>query len=771
MAIDDVSDLSRRVQYTAGAGQTAFTYPFRIFDEGDLDVYVGDVQYTLGTMYSVTGVDNDLGGSVIFTTGLSAGAIVTIYSDTAIDRDTDYQQNGPWTSARLNSELDKFMVISQELRAKISRAIRGSILGNTVAEMPSAADRASKYLWFNASGDPTVVTGDASQPLTHSVYLVYPTTGQTAIPVPADYTPGSYDLSVYLNGLKQVVGVDYVENSASLITLTNPATLGDVIEFSIGEVFDVTLVRTSREEQSFTGLTSPTIALTTVSYTPGAHEIDVFFNGALLATADYTETNSTTITLGFTPVASDQFRVIVGRAVNVTNVSRSQAGRALYPQTAAEIAAGVTPTDYGYAPGDVRRYGADPTGAANSDAAIDNALLVGGVANGPTVRGEGTFLVTTKKVITSNCDFSKATFNVDGAPAIALEVSTGSAANPTDFIAYLDVKLPDLVNLDKPGTGWAGQGTGIRLVNVYNSHIYLQRISNFDIGLLLTSYGTNNCAYNSIFVKMLENNRVQIVLAPGAATSSTNENNFFGGACLWNSSEGSNIAGTRGVLHQCYAGGNIINNNRYWGLSFEGDGPQYYVEEQGIDNYYEMCRWEGISLPPKVYLNNTNIAPTPVQGIVIRGGYASEPIVTTIAGTANGNSIQGVSTRHGQGLKGAGLTYANNSSTANPIIRVYDSSVAEPWAKDDADVDWLWSWTGLSFSGKRSGDSVDRVALDPVNGRVYVPGSVFWTSGSGSPEGVVTAPVGSLYSRTDGGAGTSFYVKESGAGNTGWIAK
>jgi hypothetical protein len=49
--------------------------------------------------------------------------------------------------------------------------------------------------------------------------------------------------------------------------------------------------------------------------------------------------------------------------------------------------------------------------------------------------------------------------------------------------------------------------------------------------------------------------------------------------------------------------------------------------------------------------------------------------------------------------------------------------------------------------------------------------TVTWTSGSGSPEGVVTAPVGSLYSRTDGVAGASFYVKESGTGNTGWVAK
>jgi hypothetical protein len=43
--------------------------------------------------------------------------------------------------------------------------------------------------------------------------------------------------------------------------------------------------------------------------------------------------------------------------------------------------------------------------------------------------------------------------------------------------------------------------------------------------------------------------------------------------------------------------------------------------------------------------------------------------------------------------------------------------------------------------------------------------------GTGSPEGVVTALVGSLYIRTDGGAATTLYVKESGTGNTGWVAK
>lgn len=49
--------------------------------------------------------------------------------------------------------------------------------------------------------------------------------------------------------------------------------------------------------------------------------------------------------------------------------------------------------------------------------------------------------------------------------------------------------------------------------------------------------------------------------------------------------------------------------------------------------------------------------------------------------------------------------------------------------------------------------------------------SVRWTSDSGSPEGVVTASRGALYTRTDGGVGTTLYVKESGTGNTGWVAK
>ena len=42
-------------------------------------------------------------------------------------------------------------------------------------------------------------------------------------------------------------------------------------------------------------------------------------------------------------------------------------------------------------------------------------------------------------------------------------------------------------------------------------------------------------------------------------------------------------------------------------------------------------------------------------------------------------------------------------------------------------------------------------------------------AGTGSPESVVSAPVGSLWLRTD--SSTTLYVKQTGTGNTGWVAK
>ena len=78
---------------------------------------------------------------------------------------------------------------------------------------------------------------------------------------------------------------------------------------------------------------------------------------------------------------------------------------------------------------------------------------------------------------------------------------------------------------------------------------------------------------------------------------------------------------------------------------------------------------------------------------------------------------------------------------------------------------------------KRSGTALEAVLADDsafaaLRATSYRFGSTgpFLVSGAGSPEGVTTAPIGSLFLRSDGGAGTTLYVKESGTGSTGWVA-
>lgn len=61
--------------------------------------------------------------------------------------------------------------------------------------------------------------------------------------------------------------------------------------------------------------------------------------------------------------------------------------------------------------------------------------------------------------------------------------------------------------------------------------------------------------------------------------------------------------------------------------------------------------------------------------------------------------------------------------------------------------------------------------LDVTGNDVSLAGAVMIKSGEGSPEGVVTAPMGCLYLNRLGGASTTLYVKQSGSGNTGWVAK
>jgi hypothetical protein len=104
---------------------------------------------------------------------------------------------------------------------------------------------------------------------------------------------------------------------------------------------------------------------------------------------------------------------------------------------------------------------------------------------------------------------------------------------------------------------------------------------------------------------------------------------------------------------------------------------------------------------------------------------------------------------------------AGNGADSGVIANVYAASAA-PVSINGAVpfVTYNNQWTGFNSGAQ----------IFAQNG-FSTNGNVTWTSGLAAPNGVVTAPTGSLYSKTAGGAGATLWVKESGSGNTGWVAK
>lgn len=109
-------------------GQVVFAYDFRADVVSDLRaVYrYGDTVIELvgGVNFLASGLANPTGGTITFTSFVAtlAGATVTIYRNTVIDRLTDLQRD--LFAATLNNEFDKVYMILQEQSRDLGRTVR-----------------------------------------------------------------------------------------------------------------------------------------------------------------------------------------------------------------------------------------------------------------------------------------------------------------------------------------------------------------------------------------------------------------------------------------------------------------------------------------------------------------------------------------------------------------------------------------------------------------------------------------------------------------------
>lgn len=135
--------------HTGNGVTTTFAYNFGILAAADLKVKVAGATITTG--FTVTGVGNRAGGTVVFSVPPASGAAVLLYRSVSRDRATDYQTNGDLRAEVLDDDLDRLVMALQEDAEILTRVVRAPT-GESLGELAAAALRANKVLTFGAGG-------------------------------------------------------------------------------------------------------------------------------------------------------------------------------------------------------------------------------------------------------------------------------------------------------------------------------------------------------------------------------------------------------------------------------------------------------------------------------------------------------------------------------------------------------------------------------------------------------------------------------------------
>lgn len=140
---------------TATAGQTTFSVPFFFQDNADVVVIRIDgntgLQTTLteGVHYSLTGALEVAGGTVTLAAGATAGDIYLRVGQAVLDRVTSITRAGKFRSEALDNDIDRFVLIAQELYRELERVPK-SAYGVTPPELSAGADN-TLAVWRNGN--------------------------------------------------------------------------------------------------------------------------------------------------------------------------------------------------------------------------------------------------------------------------------------------------------------------------------------------------------------------------------------------------------------------------------------------------------------------------------------------------------------------------------------------------------------------------------------------------------------------------------------------
>ena len=154
-----INNVTRRVVYAA-SGTGPYNFSFEILAATDIAVYRDDTLLTLTTDYTVT-INANGTGSITLTATPTGATQIAIVGNRTIQRLSDFVTGGDFFANTLNDELDQQTIFAQQNAEGLSRALQAPISDPSSINMtlPAAATRATKYLGFDASGNPAALPG------------------------------------------------------------------------------------------------------------------------------------------------------------------------------------------------------------------------------------------------------------------------------------------------------------------------------------------------------------------------------------------------------------------------------------------------------------------------------------------------------------------------------------------------------------------------------------------------------------------------------------
>ena len=409
------------------------------------------------------------------------------------------------------------------------------------------------------------------------------------------------------------------------------------------------------------------------------------------------------------------------------------------------------------APINVLDYGADNTGVADSTTALQNAVAACISSGVPVFMPAGTYLITdtitcTSKVQIIGEHYSMAATNngtkINFAPTTAKDLFVlGSSAGFTDAYSFQNLFI---VGNSANSTG--NSNRAFNLTKAIKSTFKNMRVDSFR-----TAFKIEGSINNRFEFIQAANHYVSVISYEGTySTTDVWEQCYISNAPIGVQTSGINLGirftNTLFETLETY-GVNLVKETYGWSFinCYSEDVPSVNTST----NAMFKIGYDGTATSGEIQA----IISAGYYGGRNAGAVGSFVDVDTIDGVQIANPII---TRFTNGVK-----TTSNTPTKSVLLGGWTCSTVSNVITDATKIAGYYP-DGVFNSGTHNGQNA--IFVNVTSGK-FTNGTVTWTSGTTSPEGNVTAPVGSIYSNTNGGAGTSFYVKESGSGNTGWVGK